>query len=504
MQTNLYNLDLASRPYAALQLFNKTQKQGGLESSDDQTALSLGPVVVHPLPRDLERLRFITKRSPSLYAPSSAYISELVEGESILILRHNTYLKDRRNSYGLGKWGFPILGAYVRLTTFSRPFDEVCAGLWPTLRPKIDADKHLRGYTLGFPGQNHRVVCASILLSFAKKARLPLKIEHESELRESFQNPSAIGPSRPGFSWLAWADEILRETLDKGKSTDASVFQAERIVKPIPTSKPIGKATARRRRRQKMATTMGTRRTLETVQMFKRSDATRPVVRQVTSYPVTPTVKPKREIGHTTDSGASISAQQDSVGLVTPLFKPFVTENLASLGTALFKPFITADLSPRSPNLEAMDGRRMEDEALPKQVRKGRKGRVRNAARRSPISKSLDIELSIPGQTHSDRFLSTLFNPIISVRSTQVQNAEEVIENHHIHGPSHKEKSRIVRANSLSDRSTQHAIQKLPLRRVLARKLAISPRRVAAKKSTNVMRRVVVQKLPIKLRRVVT
>ncbi|KAK5052058.1 hypothetical protein LTR84_002862 [Exophiala bonariae] len=471
---SLYFGHLASRPYAALQLFKSTQGLGDNETLAVKAAASLGPVVVHSLPGDrVRRSGLITKPSPSLTSPLSVYISELVEGESVHILRRNSHLSIRREIYGLGKWGYPILAAYIRLTTFSRPIEDVYTYLWPTLRPEVETTKDLRGYTLGFAGQNHRIVCASILLTFANQAKLPLKLQHENELREPFQQSSAIAPSPSGFSWLHWAEEMLQEKFNKGNRLAYPIIDAQPSVTQSSTIKPIGKATARRLQRQKTTgSSRGSRRGLENAQPSNENSPARSVAQQAVAGSSTPTVKTKGEIFNPEilDTGARTSNLQDQASFVTAPIKPFVAANLTETVKLRFIPSVPAYAPPEPPKPGQADDKKLKDyvshkrKSIRKPERKvARTERARAKAAPETVVKPTGIELSTPDLTESLGFVDAFFTSFESVQVRQTSKAEMAIDKDNKHKPSPK-KPPVLEPKDSSKRPTQHTAQKLTVR----------------------------------------
>lgn len=327
--------------------------------------------------------------SPSLCRSSLTYISELAEGESRNVLQRNDFLRTHRTGYKMGKWRYSIISAYVRLTTFNRPVVEVHDFLWPTLRRKIGAEHHIQGHYINVTQHHRHIVCATILLAFARIAKLPLNSEHENELQQVLQQSlKRLSSRRAGDFWLAWADRVILRTSHEERrhvSRRSKPFVDPRqldSVSPVeegPRTKPVGKAIRRQitvSRRKTHATGTSDLGLPETALSPEIANATEVGVCQDLSNtsgatsitnvdqgstsqiqqeghssikvnaidigvdqivsivpPSTSTIKAKREIEHklvpeASDADPSVLDQQENVGVVQTVFKPFFADEL--------------------------------------------------------------------------------------------------------------------------------------------------------------------------------
>ena len=188
-------LDLASRPYAALQLLKKADPYGSQQLMTRLPGAGLGPVIVHPLPNDSPCPARQLKMSPPLQWKRDEYLEVLVQKLCSLMINKNAYLRTRQVSFNEG-WRRYILQGYIRLTTFGQSLHEVHYFLnAPTLRAKsekadfpptfqamIEKLFPLLHFVTSSKPRSHGLL-AFALLSLVRSAGLPLSSEHESMLR---------------------------------------------------------------------------------------------------------------------------------------------------------------------------------------------------------------------------------------------------------------------------------------------------------------------------------
>lgn len=240
--SNFGALDLASRPYAALQLLKKTGTVGNRQLMSNIPEASLGPIIVHPLPRDWPELpAALQKFSPALLRKRQEYLGDLVGEMCRRVIKNNTYLRARQTTH-LTTWRHSILTGYIRLTTFGQSFLEVYYHLRPTLRGRIEGVYGLpRSVTLD--EQRPRGLLAFTLLSLVRTAGLPLSLDHELELRAASQKFLHAEHGSDVIKWATWALGVVEDPPDR-KSRKTSPRAAASVAIPFPLALPPGRSSS--------------------------------------------------------------------------------------------------------------------------------------------------------------------------------------------------------------------------------------------------------------------
>ncbi|KEF60455.1 uncharacterized protein A1O9_02016 [Exophiala aquamarina CBS 119918] len=238
----LYFGHLACRPYAALQLLNKARAHGNERSMSKLPEASLGPIIVHPLPKDYPGLSVVLQKiSPPLYRMRYQYLRDLVEEMCTRVIKNNAYLRARQTTY-CTDWRRSILEGYIRLTTFGQSFQQVCNRLDLPLQRRIEEAYRLE-HSVTLNGERSHGLLAFTLLSLVRTARLPLSLDHEPELRAASQKFLHTEHGSDGDQWAAWARDVIEVPLDR-TSRKKGIRVAPSVASPSPVTLPSGRVSS--------------------------------------------------------------------------------------------------------------------------------------------------------------------------------------------------------------------------------------------------------------------